>query len=89
MYDIIEAKYVKDYKVEFRFADNSSGIVDFSDYKTKPGLFSDFKDISFFRNFKLDAELSTITWQNGLDIAPDTLYFKATGKLPNGLDYFS
>ena len=86
MYDIIDAKYVKDYLVEFHFADNSSGLVDFDEYKTKPGLFSEFRDITFFRNFKLDNELGTITWQNGLDIAPDTLYFKATGKLPKGLD---
>jgi hypothetical protein len=86
MYDIIEATYVQDYEIELRFADNSVGIVDFAEYKNRKGLFESLKDINFFRNFKLDKELNTITWENGLDIAPDTLYIKATGKYPPGLD---
>lgn len=85
MYDIIKAKYIKDYLIELHFSDNSSGIVDFSGYKNKSGLFKSFSDIDYFRNFKLDEELCTITWENGLDIAPDTLYIKATGKYPQGL----
>jgi hypothetical protein len=85
MYDIIKAKYIKDYLIELHFSDNSNGIVDFSDYMEKPGLFKSFSDIDYFRNFKLDVELCTITWENGLDIAPDTLYIKATGKYPQGL----
>ncbi len=89
MFDIIEANYIKDYQIEFRFADDSTGIIDFAEYKNKPGLFSEFQDINFFINFKLDENLSTITWENGLDIAPDTIYIKATGRYPNGLGEYS
>ncbi len=86
MFDVVEAKYINDYIIEFRFSDNSSGKVDFAEYKNRQGLFSSLNDINYFKKFKIDNELATITWDNGLDIAPDTLYFKATGKVPDGLE---
>ena len=85
MFDIINAKYIKDYKIEFFFADNSSGILDFSDYKKKSGLFEALQDVTYFKHFKFDNDLGTIVWENGLDIAPDTIYYKAKGILPPGL----
>jgi len=85
MYEVISIEFVENYTLKFKFKDNSEGIVDFFDYTNKTGLYQDLKDIDFFKKFYLDEELSTIVWPNGLDIAPDTLYIKATGKYPNGL----
>lgn len=85
MYDIVKAKYIKDYLIELHFADESKGVVDFSIYKNKPGLFKDLNDLTYFQKFYLDEELNTIAWENGLDIAPDTLYIKATGRIPDGI----
>ncbi|MCJ7546960.1 MAG: DUF2442 domain-containing protein [Deltaproteobacteria bacterium] len=48
------------------------------------GVFSRFKDINFFRNFKINQELGVLTWQDEIDVAPETLYEEATGtSLPN------
>lgn len=85
MYDIVSATYIDKYLIQFKFADNSFGIVDFSEYINRKGLFGSLNDIEFFKRFCIDEELKTIVWENGLDIAPDTLYIKATGRYPNGL----
>ncbi len=74
MFDILEAKYLKEYKIEFLFSDNLRAIVDLEYCIHKPGLFKSLKDINYFKSFELDFDLNTIKWSNGLDIAPDTLY---------------
>jgi hypothetical protein len=38
------------------------------------GVFAELLDLKKFRNMKVDAELATICWPNGADIAPDRLY---------------
>jgi len=69
------------------FDDGKEGVVDFSKYLDKGGVFSRFKDINFFRNFKINQELGVLTWQDGIDVAPETLYAEATGtSLPNWME---
>ena len=43
------------------------------------GQFQTFRDISFFREFRVDPELGTLTWAGEIDVAPETLYAQATG----------
>lgn len=76
MTEIIEAEYVKDYVLKLSFSDNKEANFDFVDYTKRDGLYSELKKIDFFRKFVVDKELGTIVWDNGLDIAPDTLYNK-------------
>ena len=71
--EIIEAKIVKDYTVELVFDDLERGIVDLRKFLGK-GIFKDLLDKKKFRHMKVDAELGTICWLNGADIAPDRLY---------------
>jgi len=81
--DVVAAIYKDDYKIELTFADGKKGVVDFSEYLNKGGVFERFKDIDFFKSFSINEELGTLTWQNEIDIAPETLYAKATAtKLP-------
>lgn len=41
------------------------------------------KNLEYFRSFKVNPEIGTITWPDDVDIAPDTLYVEVTGaKLP-------
>ena len=48
------------------------------------GVFKQFRDLTFFREFCVDEELGTLTWDDEIDIAPETLYTEATGaRLPN------
>ncbi len=74
--EIIEAKIIKDYRVELVFDDLKKGIVDLRKYLGR-GIFKILLDQKKFRQMKVDAELGTICWPNGADIAPDTLYLEA------------
>lgn len=54
-------------------------MVDFSKYLSKGGVFEKFKDIEFFKNFTINRELGVLTWGDEIQIAPETLYAKASG----------
>ena len=43
------------------------------------GVFKRFRDLTFFREFRVNEELGTLTWGDEIDIAPETLYAEATG----------
>ena len=71
--EVIEAKIIKDYTVAVVFDDFKKGIIDLRRYLGN-GIFKELLDKKKFRQMKVDAELGTICWPNGADIAPDTLY---------------
>lgn len=72
-YLIKKAKYVNNYKLWLMFADGKNGEVDLSQkLKNKGEIFKPLKDINYFKNFKITG--STISWQNGADFAPESLY---------------
>ncbi len=76
--DVVSAEYCGDYKIKITFEDGKSGIVDFSSYLKKGGVFEKFKNIDFFKSFSIDNEVGVLTWKNEIDIAPETLYSAAT-----------
>jgi hypothetical protein len=87
IHDLVFASYEGEYKIEVRFNDGQGGVVDFSRYLDKGGVFDRFKDITFFKNFKINEDLGVLTWQDEIDIAPETLYAEATRTtLPNWME---
>ena len=80
MYDLVEAKYINEYTLELIFENSKKGTVDFSSYVKKGGVFGRFSDLSYFKSFSVNQELGVLCWPDGLDIAPETLYHKATGE---------
>ena len=76
--DVISASYQEDYKIQLTFENGRQGVVDFKEYLHKGGVFEKFKDLAFFKTFEVNPELGVITWGNEIDIAPETLYSKAT-----------
>jgi hypothetical protein len=87
IHDVVSATYKGDYKIEVEFDDGKKGIMDFSKYLKKGGVFERFHDINFFRHFQINPELGVLSWNNEIDIAPETLYTETTGSpLPDWME---
>lgn len=76
MLHITSAKYVKDYRIEVVFNDGRKGEADLSP-ALKEGVFQSLQDIALFSQVAVEPELETIAWPNGLDLAPEFVYFNA------------
>jgi hypothetical protein len=79
IHDVVSATYKGDYRIEVVFEDGKSGVVDFSRYVDKGGVFERFRNMDFFRSFRVHEELGVLVWGDEIDIAPETLYAEATG----------
>ena len=79
MIHVVKAEYRSEYKIWVEFDEGSSGIADLSDVLWGT-MFEPLKDITKFRQFEVSPVFSTIVWQNGADLAPETLYEKAVKK---------
>jgi hypothetical protein len=85
--DVVAAVYKGGYRIELEFDDGKRGVVDFSKYLDKGGVFERFKDMEFFYGFSVNDELGILTWGNEVDVAPETLYAAATGcSLPSWME---
>jgi len=71
-YDVIDAKYLRDYVIWLRFEDGTEDEVDLAGELYGP-VFEPLKDPEYFRSFTV-AEYGTIAWPNGADLAPEFLY---------------
>lgn len=67
---VVEARYLRDYTVWFRFSDGASGTVDLNGELEGP-VFGPLRDPEQFKRFTLAHH--TITWENGADFAPEFL----------------
>ncbi|RPJ52924.1 MAG: DUF2442 domain-containing protein [Acidobacteria bacterium] len=76
---VIRAEYRGGYRLHLTFNDNSQGTVDFARWFNGP-IFEPLKDQGYFRRFFLEG--GTVSWPNGADIAPETLYEHATSGQP-------
>ena len=68
---VVAATYLSGHKIEVAFSDGVVKGIDFALWLKGP-VFEPLKDIEYFKGFILDGW--TVSWPNGADIAPETLY---------------
>jgi len=73
------ADYLENYKLHLTFNTGESGEVDLEDIVFKYSAAAPLRNIEDFKVFELD-EWSTIVWNCGFDVSPETLYERATQK---------
>ncbi len=71
---VVKAEYRGEFRIRLVFDDGVDAIVDFSEWLTGP-VFQPLRDRDFFAHFFIDG--GTVSWPNGADIAPETLYERA------------
>jgi len=64
-----------DYKLRLVFTNGEVKLFDAKPY-LNIGIFKELKDISVFNSARPD--LGTVSWKNGQDLCPDTLYLEST-----------
>lgn len=82
------AEYLDGYRLRLAFNTGESGIADLQDLVFKYNAASPLRDVNNFKSFKLD-EWSTVVWECGFDVSPETLYERAIGKPIDWLPFFS
>jgi hypothetical protein len=86
-HDVIGVKCLDDFRLELTFDDGRSGIVDCKPIIARGGVFSKLRDPDVFRRARVNEELGVVTWDDEIDIAPETAYSLATGDpLPEWMD---
>lgn len=68
---VLKVVVTQDYILDLVFTNHEKKQFDVKPYLNF-GLFSELKDYSMFQTAKV--EFGTVSWSNGLDICPDTLY---------------
>ena len=70
---IKKIQYKKNYIYHIQFEDKSEGDVDFEQFLWGE-VFDELKNVSYFKKASIDKIGGTISWPNGADVAPETLY---------------
>jgi len=76
----VEVKPLEPYRIWLRYADGVEGAVDLSEFAGR-GVFALWNDISKFNNVRLDSR-GAVAWNDEVDLCPDALYLRLTGKTP-------
>jgi hypothetical protein len=79
---VVRAEYRGGFRIHLTFNDLSERMVDFRPWLQGP-VFEPLKDPAYFREFFVEG--GTLTWPNGADIAPETLYEAAARNRKRGM----
>jgi hypothetical protein len=77
---IVHAKPLTNFQLELAFEDGVRGIVDLSHLAGR-GVFQAWNTPTVFDSVRI-TEFGAVEWPGEIDLCPDSLYLKLTGKLP-------
>ena len=83
MYRVIHVKALSNYRIKVKFSDGLNGEVDLS-YLVGKGVFKKWEDKKIFEKVHI-GERGDIRWNDTIDICPDSIYLKISGKTPEEL----
>jgi hypothetical protein len=78
--DVVAVKPLDGYRLEIRFEDGVSGVVDVAELVPFKGVFAPLKERDYFIQVHVNPEIGTICWPNEADLDPDVLYSLVSGK---------
>ncbi len=76
-WDVVDVEPLDDYRIRVRLKNGKEGVFDLQPY-LEHGVFQELKDPAYFR--RVSIVFGAVTWPNGQDIAPETLYTEVTGE---------
>jgi hypothetical protein len=77
---IIEAKPLPGFQLALQFDNGEGGVVDLTEF-VGVGVFSAWEQPGVFEHVSITAE-GAVEWPGELDMCPDALYLRMTGKRP-------
>ena len=75
---VVQVQVTGPHRLRLRFDDGNGGEVDFAGRRWR-GVFEPLADPEYFAQVRLEPDAETISWPNGADMAPETLYERALG----------
>ncbi len=78
-----EVEALDHYCIRVKFSDGVEGIVDLS-HLANQGVFAIWNDYDVFRQVHIGSG-GEIAWNDQIDLCPDTVYLKITGKKPQDI----
>jgi hypothetical protein len=79
----VQVKPLESYRLWVKFSDGVEGIVDLS-HLAGQGVFALWNDYREFQKVHIGSS-GEIAWSEDIDICPDAIYLKITGKKPEDL----
>lgn len=76
----VEVRALPEYRLWLRYSDGAEGEVDLSSFAGK-GVFKVWSDYEVFRGVYIGSH-GEIIWSDEIDMCPDALYMRLTGKTP-------
>lgn len=80
LHDVVEARAIAGHRVFLRFDDGTSGELDLARLIEFDGIFAPLTSPDRFAELRVNPDTGTISWPNGADIAPETLYEAVRGQ---------
>jgi hypothetical protein len=78
---IIQVRPLGGHRLEIVFADGLRGDVDLADMIVgQDGVFLPLQDPQYFKQVRVNEELGTIAWPNDVDLCPDVLHSRVSGR---------